>query len=692
MPMKNKAGGCNCCGGGPTPCTVCSPTQEAFQSYDSTFTMEGSTHYRWDLPAASGVTWLSSYDAKYVVYEISNGDWYRINLPFAPTFGASSLCLLEKSTDSGVTWTTETSIYTHNIGSEVSYFDDCRCGNESPTLTDDIVSTKPITNRLNLSFYGSRGSNAILGLTNQRKNYSPSTLEDWLTDDGDGTGWWDSTSGKGVFTCLTSIEIAGATISDVYLADTSSASKGWLYVHVGTYTGYNCASEADPNCGCICPGSFPGASLNLTEASISVSGSLAGTITMDGDFAASPGFCDLDSLSSTAGLSEFSSGAALTTISNYVSNSEPEWSGVGVERQYIGNDNGYRDPSSGLATGTKVCVGNAFSRPLVERNLLDGWFAEYQRTTPTGFDTYGPQGGGGGTQLGSASGAVLKYSWAANGGATDLTSLTASIDSTYNGAYIRSSEVKDQNGSAELSVVSEDDCSVTFELEATYGWLVHGLNSAVSGNLPKWDCAPTVSNVGSKTEYDFDYTGYFEVPAVPGNFGGRFLTEIVPNDPFTPVFDTQTNVYAFEIDNGVGSAVVQAESFRNSNLATNSYYIQESVAAADPGWAPWVVTFRKTVLKTALASATVTVSFSGSDVFSSNYNPSTMVTWRPIENSGGFAIAGQYNSLGVITPGGGSFHNILVVTKPGNYSSPTISVSESDFSASVTLNQGPFYA
>lgn len=654
--------------------------------------MEGSTHYRWDLPAsAEGATWVSSYQAQYAVFILDNGDWYRFNIPPAPTFGASSLTLIEKSTDFGATWTTEKSIYTHNIGSEATYEAACRCGNESPVLVDDYVADAAINFELNFWFYGERGTDCILGLTNRRVSYAD-TDENWLRGSGYGASVWDSSTGRGDFTNVIPVEVSSASITDAFLASASSASKSWRYVQVGTYTGFNCVSDPDPNCGCLCPGGFPGAQLRPDSMGFTVGGSIGKAVTIDGDFAASNGYCSLETMGALTGLSEFSSGAALTTISNYVSTSEPEWSGVGVEREWTGCDDGYYDDTGVLPTPGAVCKANGYTRATPETNIKDGWWAEYQASTTTGFPTYGPLGGSGGTTVtGSGGTPTPQFSWTANGGGTDLTALSASIDATHKAAVYDPNTVRDKRAALEMTVFDETDCDVTFELKVTDYQLVHGKTSEITAGSPIWNAPVTTSYAGGRVKYDINVNNHWRTPVIQGCSPGRMLTDIVPTALFPHAYDSQTNVYGWAISNGSGGgAIVEAETHRWPNLSTNHSYVVETGTELDPEWTPWVVTFRKTVTKTSLAAANPTISFASADIVSSNFD-ATRSTFRPFANSNGYSIAQQFNSLGLFTPSGTNVHSILLVYKPADYVSPTIAVAESDWSASITLKQNPFY-
>ena len=684
MPMKNKAGGCNCCGA--SPCSTCTPTTDS-GTHDSTQTMEGSTYYRYDMPGVtSDNIFLTSYQVKFVVFEISNGDWYRISYADVPLFGATATTSIEKSTDSGATWVVQKDIYTAG-SSQQAYEEACRCGSESPALAATHVSSRAITNEKNVCFYGENSSGCYLGLTNILQDYTVSDAD--FLNDGTGTqsaSIWDSSAGRGVFTSEVAIEIAGETIGDVYLMNISSGTKNWKYVRLGTYSGYNCATEADPNCGCVCAAAFPGISLNVTSMAFTVGGSVSKTVTIDGSFSASDDYCNLDSLDGF-GISEFSSGAALTTVGNYVSTSQPEFSGVGVVRESCGNNAGYYDPRS-AGRDTTLCQASGYIFASEECEILDSWFAEYQKTTPLGSDTYGPQSG-------SNVGATLEYSWTANGGGTDLTALSSSVSATYDGGFYQSTDVRDKRASMELTVTAETDCTVTLQLVVTDFQLQHGITTEITSGTPIWEKTATVTWTGSKADYDFDVSNHWNPPDMQGVKFGQIETVIEPDTAnhggSSPWYENHTNEYAFHVDNGAATGESQALAFRTEASLANAYTISETGTRLDPEWTAWEVTFEKTVNKSTLASGTVTINFTSSDITSTNHSGSRS-TFAPFDNSGGYAIANQYNSLGLFTPSGSNYHSLVTVLKPSGYSTKTVSLSQSDWSASVTLKRAPFYS
>ena len=681
MPMKSNAGGCGCCGS--SPCTTCSPVL-VNSTHDSTQTVEGSTHYRYDLPSVSSSNvFLTSYQVKYVVVEISNGDWYRVNYADVPLFGASSTTAIEKSTDNGATWIVQKSVYTDGTDSLV-YEEESRCGVESPSLASTHVSSKAITNEQNACFYGENSSGCYFGLSNLRTFYTEPDAD--FMKVGDRNSLWDSSTGRGVFSSEVNIVVASETITAAYLLHTSSGSKNRKYIEIGTYTGFNCATDSDPNCGCVCPASFPGISLNVDSMSFTVAGGVSKTVTIDGSYSASGGYCELESLDGN-GISEFGSANALARISDYVTDSQPEYSSVGAAREWCGNNNGYYD-IRGFGRDSEMCHASAFAYVQEECKILDGWYAEAQGELSTDPTRYTPQSG-------PAVGATLLYSWTANAGGTDLTALSSSVSPTYNGGYYQSSDMRDVRAAMDLTVAAETDCTVTLQLVVTDFKLQHGVTSEINAGTPIWEKTAVV-NAGafSKPEYEFDVNNHWNPPNMDGVRYGEIRTIIEPSTAghggSSPWYENHTNEYAFHVDNGAATGESQALSFRAENNSANWFTTSETGTRLDPEWTPWTVTFEKTVSKSSLASSSVTVNFSSSDITSTNHTVSRS-TFAPFDNSAGYTIANQYNSLAIVSASGSRYHSVVTVLKPAGYSTPTVAVADSDWSASVTLKRSPFY-
>lgn len=660
MPMKNKAGGCNCCGG----CVITEITIESGLSADSTQVMDSTTYNVYDLTTPTGLQTLYAsytesnfYDNWYLI-KLTGGDWWRVKIPAVSSRPATQI---DKSTDSGSSWTTILDL------TKTTQIDNYKNGEDSsgnPVIaTTTHVGDNP--DRERSLIVGNTANDCYLG-------WSPTELT--TSGPGDNT-WipttdleiWDVTAGKSILTNGMVESIGFDSIASVHFLTATAAADG-RYAILGSYDDYNCASGADPNCGTICPLSFPNVALHLTSASFTLTNATHGkTVALSDDFSANDGYDFLQD----GNISEFISTDVITKIQSYDTASKAEWVTNGYEVKYIMRNGG-------------VDRGNPTAACLFEgETQIDWWWPQPEYYYRIGF-------GGNFSNLGSRQ-FLSEYNWtvADDGDVVSptrrkVTAFTSSMSTLYNGGV---DSATDQHGvSFEVSVVDETDCSVTIELTMTDQSLQHGSTSIISGGDPIFETTPTYtpdSTGFGSVNWDFDHTYNWEFPyETPG-----------VNAPVIEV--ANINPQAGTTLGGYGAYLAYHEQNTGTPVPGNQVEFATPTSPtitqntpADADWKPWEVTWRKSVLKSDLDTASPTITFSGSDVTSTNFVGSR-TTLTPPDYSASAEHA--YNQAFLFPDGSSTGARMCTVYRPYGYTKSTLSIAGSDWSASITLESNPYY-
>lgn len=674
MAVKNRAGACCCGGTGPCTPELWNATSTASSG---TETMESVVHNKYQMQVPSGDhLWQFADGADYIVFEISNGDLYRISLPTTPFFNGPGITVsIDLSTDSGTSWTTQKDCFmmSNTSGfpgqSPASYFDDAQCGSESPTLAADYVADAWIIDDGHVVYFGENDDGCYIGVSaiGLDGNVSDDTLEVNTTNIAmiaSGTARGRMLTGFDVFS-------SGNTISDVYALRVTSGSMLVYHTRFGTYEGFNCVSDTDPNC-TVCEASFPAVALDCSSMEFSVSSTdVTKTVTVDGDFPASDGFCSLVMASDT----DLYLSGGLVVVSDYTGTSQTEWSTVGVVREMCCNNTVTHDFDNLIGfVRSAPCEANAEANALAQWQQVPSYAVSVREDAAGGFPQYG----------GAARPFAPEYTWTVNAGETAVTSISASVSTSYDGSFYQPTDVSSKSCQMTLEVVSETDCSVVLQLTVDDFTLIHGDTSVISSGSPDWDASidgVSVNGFGA-LEFDVDVSNTYAMPTGDGRVTVRMIARVTGDTGGS--FQAGTSEYPNHAENAtVDEAEVEGYLAGGSAGTPGGFGIIESGTRLDPDWTTWQVVFRKTVLKTDLAYESVTIDFDSADLHSSN-NPTGRVTLKPYDYSQGYSIVSQQDATSVSWP----YH--LLIAKNDGYGGTT-SISESDFSASVTLSQGPWY-
>lgn len=653
MPSKNKAGACSCCG----ECDVTLITEDFSVAHDTTITMESTTYYAWNLPSLTGdqtvyATWDQSGSlTTYYVFQLTGGDWYRVLLPYST---ASATCKIEKSTDSGSTWTDHLT-YTNATSNEIIEYKNREASDGTVTIpTTDFVGEGIA--RINPVVYGNNGTDCYFGISAVGlTKTAPSDLT-WLQNTL--LEIWDTTAGKATLQVGFLAEIASDTIATSYFASTSTNTVTSKYVRLGTFAGYDCTTEKDPNCSTVCPAAYPSVFLNVSSATFTLThGTVGKATTIASDFSANDGYDWLQD-------GEIQDNDPLTVQSEITENqgtSKTEWVTNGYSVKYLLENSGYNNAGGGFACRFEGST------------TTYSWWAQpsyYYRRGFTGpFDSLGRR-----QWLNNYTWTVFDDPLPGAPGNKGVSAFAAAINSSYDGDI--ESDISEKGVSFELSVASETDCAITLELTMTDTQLQHGVSSTISAGSPLFETTPvrTISSVTPTwtfthgSNWKFPYTARLDPP--PSSYVET--CSIIPTGstagsygPFLAYHQTNTGGF-------------------NPEVTFTTNFVETT--PADPSWLPWIVTWQKTINKADLPTTSV-VNFSGSDVTSSNIGTGRTTLVPP-----DYSLPGQhaYNDT-YLRPSGNSGAGFNCVSwRPYSYTKSTATVVNADWSASITLDNSPF--
>ena len=684
MPSKNKAGACGCCGS-----PECTPDGKNYTTVNtsSTETMEGIVYNRYDMEQVSGDRiWATMSRTSYVLFEISNGDFYRI--AYWPDGAGDKEIKIEKSTDSMATWTTEKTIFYDSAATSIIAFpmgdsicNDYRTGIKSSAGYDFIIDTTQ--DEFNNFFgYGETASGCYLGI-------GAGSADGFISD----ANWlsgsmaidlWDTASNRGDTATEAFIELTGGeTIVDVFGLSLSSSTAYYVWTRMTSYVGFSCTTDPDPNCGQFCPAAYPNWLLKVTDCSFTVSGtSISKTVNLATGFPATDGYPNFPILAGV--VSTVSAADLLITLNNYITNSIPEWTTNGILRSY--NQNNAQQASF----NPQVCQNDSQWDSSYNAPMVSNWFGRGLRFlfSPPGWTT---AAGGGGF--------VPEFTWTVGGAGPDyLTSFTAAQHSTYNGAPYDNTVLENENAELEVRVASETECNVTLECTVRDFTLYHGDPAVVAGRNPAWTAPLSVAQTGAANHatYTVDYAAgncHNLPPFLFGN-GGIGHAEITNYNTPTPFWDPGANVLTRHLSNASHPATPASGTEAcypayDGGAAPFNFYQTTYTSLADAKWLRWEVVFQKTIAKADLPTTT-TVNFTGSDVVSSN-RPAGYETFIPYDTSTGVSIARQASATtipalqNVNYPG-----NMCFMLQPNSGSVSLEALTESDWSASITLDPTPY--
>lgn len=620
--------------------------------------MDSTTFYVWDQQAIgslqtlySRTSVLTNTTTNYYLFKLTSGDWYRLSIPYLSTSTATKL---EVSTDSGSTWS-DSLTYTNTTSTGIDNYKNREDSSGTPTIaTTDYVGEG--FSRFSLPVSGNTANDCYFGWSCAAMTYVSPSDPTWLPTAGQEV--WNTSSGKSVLESGFLKAVENDSVASVHFCSTSSSNRTIEHVLMGSYDGYNCTTDADPNCETLCPVAFPSVYLNVSEATFTLTHADVGkSTTIASDFSANDGYDWLQS----GDIEDNDPFTVLDEITDNQGESKTEWVTNGYSTKYELENNGIRVGSTGESCEFE---GSATVYP---------WWAQPNAYYRSGF--IGPYSSLGSRQW------LCEYYWtiyddpiAGSPGNKGVSAFTPSLSSNYDGDI--ESDISEGRVSFVLGVVSDTDCSVTLELTMTDENLQHGSLSIVSGGNPTFETTP-VRTVSSLTPtWTFTHGSNWEFPYEAREVSANYVesTTINPTGGTAGTYGPhlmyhQTNAGGFDPE---------------VTLTVNT----TETTPSDADWLPWVVTWRKAVLKSDLASGEVTVNFSGSDVYSTNLTGSR-TTLDPPDYSQPAELA--YNDTYLVPSGNpGAGHNCCVY-RPYGYTKSTSTVTGSDWSASVTLNQFPFY-